>query len=289
MNNYNADRLAYVSLLHNGNPKPFPLLAIKGGRLRMYCVSPIHCRSFIVGQHEDGRFIITKGNGLSYSTHTFLYTPEMPTDVWGLLRKEDAIRDFYCGQDVQALGIKTNQMECVMELDYPIYIPQTQETINPCILQYSVECPWRIADAGFMNQNQIWDEVHKWDRLNDKGFQEDYLIAANVLIRNLKVMHDNGVLHNALTFENLTWALELLDFELCHTPQHPYSQEDYARHVPDLFDREVIDTYRLIIYIAGVLHQQVDFQFIDNLFMEYGFDLRKYLLPNGVCRKSDKE
>jgi len=59
--------------------------------------------------------------------------------------------------------------------------------------------------------------------------------------------------------------------------------------VPDLFDREVIDTYRLIIYIAGVLHQQVDFQFIDNLFMEYCFDLKKYILPNGVYRKSDKE
>ena len=267
----------------------YPYLFDKNGDKDMYCLSPIHCRSFVVGQHEDGRYIITKGNGLSYSTYPFLYTPEMPGAIWGLLRKEDALRDFNCGQDVQALGIKTNQMECVMELDFPIYIPQTHEMLNPCILQYSVECPWRIADAGFMTQNQIWDEVHKWERLNDKGFPEDYLIAANVLIRNLKIMHDNGVLHNALTFENLTWALELLDFELCHTPQHPYSKEDYARHVPDLFDREVIDTYRLIIYIAGVLHQLVDFEQIDNMFAEYGFDLNKYVLPNGESRKSDEE
>lgn len=266
----------------------YPILLSEEGNHRILNISPIHCRSFIVGQHEDGRYIVTKGNGLSYSTHTFLYTPEMPTDVWGLLRKEDALRDFYCGQDVQALGIKTNQMECVLELDCPIYIPQTQETLNPCLLQYSVECPWRIADAGFMTQEQIWDEVHKWERLNYKAFQEDYLIAANVLIRNLRTTHDNGVLHNALTSENLTWALELLDFELCHTPQHPYSQEDYARHVPDLFDREVIDTYRLITYIAGVLQQLVDFQTVDNLFAEYGFDLNKYVLPTtSIQRRND--
>lgn len=242
----------------------------------MFCLSPIHCRSFIVGRHEDGRYIITKGNGLAYSTHTFLYTLEMPTDVWGLLRKEDALRDFYCGQNVQALGIKTNQMECVIELDYPIFIPQTQETLNPYILQYSVECPWRIADAGFMTKDQIWAEVAKWERMNDKYFQEDYLIAANVLIRNLRTLHDNGVLHNALTYENLTWALELLDFELCHTPQHPYTQEDYIRHVANLYDREIIDTYKLINYIAGVLHQSVDYKVVDNLFLEYGFDLAKF-------------
>jgi len=85
-----------------------------------------------------------------------------------------------------------------------------------------------------------------------------------------------------LTYENMTWALELLDFEMCHTPQHPYTKEDYVRHVPDLFDREVIDTYKLINYIAGVLYQQVDFQLIDKMFSEYGFDLEEYILPNGV-------
>ena len=175
MNKLETIVFPYVILLQNANAQPYPLLKNNGGRLSMYCLSPIHCRSFVVGQHEDGRYIVTKGNGLSYSTHTFLYTPEMPTDVWGLLRKEDALRDFHCGQDVQALGIKTNQMECVMELDCPIYIPQTKETINPCILQYNVECPWRIADAGFMTPKQIWDEVQKWERTISKLPLTDFL------------------------------------------------------------------------------------------------------------------
>lgn len=258
----------------------YPYLVGERTAKDMYCLSPIHCRSYVVGRHENGRYIVSKGNGLSYSQYRFLYTPEMPTDVWGLLLKEDALRDFFCGQDVQALGIKTNHMECVLELDYPIYIPQTDKMLSPVLLQYNVECPWRIADAGFMKPQQIWDEVTKWDRLNDKNYQEEYLIAANVLIRNLRTMHDKGILHNALTYENLTWALELLDFELCHTPQHPYTKEDYVRHLPTLFDREVIDTYKLINYIAGVLFQPVDYSKVNALFYEYGFDLAKYKVRN---------
>lgn len=277
LNKFFASEIGYICI-ENETMSVYPYVIDDQGDKEIYNLSPIHCRSYVVGQHKNGRYVITKGNGLSYTSYRFIYTPETSKDVLGLLLKEDALRDFYCGQDVQALGIKTNQMECVMELNFPIYIPQTKETLNPCILQYNVECPWRIADAGFMTQEQIWNEVHKWERLNDKAIQEDYLIAANVLIRNLRILHDNGVLHNALTTENLTWALELLDFELCHTPQHPYSKEDYARHVPDLFDREVIDTYRLIIYIAGVLNQQVDFKSVDIMFAEYGFHLQKYVL-----------
>lgn len=150
-----------------------------------YSLSPIHCRSFIVGCHNDGRYIVSKGNGLAFSKHSFMYTPEMPTDVWGLLLKEDALRDFNCGQDVQAMGIKTNQMECVLELDYPIIIPQTEKKYKPVLLQYSVKCPWRIADAPFAPKKIIYEEVSKWHLFNKKGFHQEYLIAADLLV-NIK-------------------------------------------------------------------------------------------------------
>lgn len=276
MNIY-ASLSSYIIIVEN-SCNPFPYLRTKDGDKEMWCISPIHGRSFVVGRHDDGRYIVSKGNGLAYTQHTFLYTPEMPTDVWGLLLKKDALRDFYCGQDVQALGIKTNQMECVMELDLSIHIKQTNVDIKPCLLQYSVECPYRIADAGFMDRSQIMQEVEKWQKFNGKGYNLNHLIAADVLINNLRIMHDNGVLHNALTYENLTWALELLDFELTHTPQHPYDNEDYIRHVPTLFDREIIDIYKLIIYIAGVLREEVDYKMIDAMFLEHGFDINKYTL-----------
>ena len=252
---------------------PYPYLIMTTGNIIIHSVSPLHGRSFVVGKHYDGRYIVTKGNGLCYSQHTFLYTTEMPTDVWGLLLLEDALRDYNCCQDVQALGIKTNQMECVMELDYPIYIAQTDTTIKPAILQYNVECPYRISDAAFMERSQIDDEVKKWRQYNHKGYTQNYLIAAEVLISNLRTMHDHEVLHNAINEQNYTWALELLDFELCRTPQHPYNNTDYERHVPSLYSREVIQTYVIINYIAGVLREDADFRKIDNLFREYGYDI----------------
>ena len=152
----------------------FPYLRSENGNKTMWQVSPLHGRSFVVGRHEDGRYIVSKGNGLCYSQYPFLYTPEMPTDVWGLLLKEDALRDFYCCQDVRALGIKTNRMECVLELDYPIHIEKTGADLKPYLLQYSVECPYRICDAVFMEREQIEAEVAKWQQYNESGWQQNH-------------------------------------------------------------------------------------------------------------------
>lgn len=282
MKKITASEVCYKTLEQvEGSTMYYPLLKHPDGKIIMQSVSPLHGRSFIVGQRVDGRYIVTKGNGLCYSTQTFLHTPEMPSDVWGLLLKEDALRDYHCCLDVQSLGIKTNQMECVLELDYPIYIAQTGTTIKPVILQYNVECPYRICDAVFMERSQIDDEVAKWQQYNHKGYSQNHMIAAEVLINNLRTMHDHDVLHNAIHEQNYTWALELLDFELCRTPQHPYMKEDYERHVPDLYSREVIQTYVIINYIAGVIREKVDFKAIDNLWRDYGFDLNG-LTPNRI-------
>ena len=255
--------------------KAYPYLRCEQGIKTVLSVSPLHGRSFIVGRHDDGRYIVSKGNGLCYSQYPFLYTPDMPTDVWGVLLKEDALRDFHCGQDVQALGVKTNQMECVLELDYSIHIKETGVDLKPCLLQYIVECPYRISDAAFMEKEQIEAEVTKWQQYNRSGWRKSHLIAAEMLIRNLRIMHDHEVLHNAIHEQNYTWALELLDFELCRTPQHPYEKADYERHVPSLYNREVIQTYVIINYIAGVLREDIDYKQIDGLFFDYGFNLEK--------------
>lgn len=276
MKRIRSNKESYTIVKQRGNYICFPYLINNNGGKDIYCISPLHGRSFVVGQNDDGRYIVTKGNGLCYSQYPFIYTPDTTADVWGLLLKEDALRDYYCCQDVQALGIKTNQMECVMELDYPIYIPQTKTTIKPNILQYNVECPYRICDAPFMDKTQIEAEVAKWQQYNCKGYLQSHMIAAEILIGNLRTMHDHEVLHNAIHEQNYTWALELLDFELCRTPQHPYEKADYERHVPTLYSREVIQTYVIINYIAGVLREEADYAAIDALFAEYGFDLSRF-------------
>lgn len=273
MKEYSAVRCAFDYVFCSNNCTPYPLLRFAAGKEKIFAVSPLHGRSFVVGQRNDGRYTVSKGNGLCYSEYLFLNTPETQLDVWGLLLMKDALRDYYCCQDVQALGIKTNQMECVLELDYPIYIAQTDTIVKPVLLQYNVECPYRICDAPFMERSQIEAEVAKWQQYNSKGYSKSHEIAADILIGNLRTMHDHEVLHNAIHEQNYTWALELLDFELTRTPQHPYEKEDYERHAPSLYNREVIQTYVIINYIAGVLREKVNFADIDRMWRDHGFDI----------------
>lgn len=275
---FRGRKAAFLSISKTGDQfKHFPYLRSKNGDKEMLCPSPLHGRSYIVGKTDNGRYVVSKGNGLSYTHHSVLHTGEFYDGTWGLLLRQDAERDFFMGQEIEALGIKTNHMEYVLELDVEVALPNGHK-IKPVLLQYDVECPYRICDAAFMTQEQIQTEVSKWQWMNERGFDKAYMIAANVLIHNLRILHDHKILHNAISEQNYTWALELLDFELACSPKHPYTNEDDMRHVKDLFPREIIQTYVIINYIAGVLREEIDFAEVDALFAEYGFDLKQFAL-----------
>lgn len=278
MNKYNATKEQYEIILSNGNDcEIYPLLrSIDKCDANMYLVSPLHGRSYVVGKN-DNRYVVSKGNGLSYSKYQFLNTKELGTDSWGLLLIQDAKRDFIVGNEVRALGLKTNHMEYVLEIqEYVCFQDGTK--LKPVLLQYSVECPYRISDAPFMVNGEIGKWTSAWHSMCEKQYEYYYLMAAEVLIRNLRILHSNGILHNAISAQNYTWALELLDFELAHSPKYPKTSEDARRHIPILFDREVIHTYEVIINIAGCLHEQADFNKIDKMFEDYGFDLKSYTI-----------
>lgn len=278
MNKVRASESPYrIILLKDEKYEVFPYLRNPNGDKEMFCVSSHHGRSYIVGKTNDDRFVVNKGNGLSYSQYQFIQTGEFGDDALGLLLKKDAERDFIIGQEIEALGIKTNHMEYVIELLWEITLINGHQ-VRPILLQYDVECPYRICDAAFMTQEEIHREVTKWERMNERYFDKAYMIAANVLIRNLRILHDHNILHNAIHEQNYTWALELLDFELACSPAHPYTSEDDMRHVKDLYPREIIQTYVIINYIAGVLREEIDFAEVDALFAEYGFDLKQFAL-----------
>ena len=116
-------------------------------------------------------------------------------------------------------------MEYVLRIEKEIEIDCTGEKLKPTLLQYNVECPYRICDFPFMTIDQVNYELEKWGSLNNRGFEKKHLIAAEVLISNLRILHDHNILHNAIHFQNYTWALELLVFELARTNTYPYPNE----------------------------------------------------------------
>lgn len=269
---YNFSVLAEVDWDY-GEAYPF-LRDPDGTGERLIIVSPDHGRSYIVGQNDaEDRCIISKGNGLSYTQHPFLNTHEFGDETWGLLLRRDALRDFHNGQVAASMGIKTNRMHCVLELDRPIKLGA--ETIKPVLLQYDVECPYRISDAAFYDKSFFEEYYEKWSFPGVPESAPRHLVAAHILAWNLSTMHNAGFLHNAITVQNYTWALELLDFELSSSKEYPYDSAADRGKSALLFNREVIYTYQIVNYIAGVLSEDIDYKTIDDIFMSYGFDLSK--------------
>lgn len=56
MKGYNTS-FEYTILSRNGDNKVYPYIFSQDGDKDMYCLSPIHCRSYVVGRHENGRYI----------------------------------------------------------------------------------------------------------------------------------------------------------------------------------------------------------------------------------------
>ncbi len=251
---------------------PFPYLRDCSGTENMVCISPHHGRSFIVSK-ENERFIVSKGNGLSYTQYTYLHSGEFDENTWGILLENDAIRDFEIGQEIRDLGIKTNIMQYVIKLEHEIRLTDGH-TLYPVLLQYSVECPYRIYDTPYMDKNDVYKEVEKWEKYNAKGHRQSYLVAAEVLVNNLKILHSNQILHNAIHPQNYTWALELLDFEISHSPKYPYTQTEDLDVVKKLFPREIIQTYDVINHIAASLGETINHAELEDLFLRHGFKIK---------------
>lgn len=216
--------------------------------------------------HED-EWVIGKGNGLSYTTHSRLLTSLVNSETWGGLSLDNALRDFDIGNEVRRLGIKTNRMHCVLSLDKTTV--QNGEEKQAALLQYSVECPYRISDIGFMPKSLLVKTVQKW---GGEGHCR-HLRAADILVGNLRVLHDHHIMHNAMHPQNYTWALELLDFEVSRSDNLPYASSDYESFVPMLIEAEVIQTYEIINFIAWCLEEQPDDRAIEKIFSKHNFDL----------------
>lgn len=249
----------------------YPLLRNDGGEESMYCVSPIHGRSFVMKQRHETDWVVSKGNGLSYSTQPFVISDINDTYIWGALPLEAAMRDYKIGEEIRNLGIKTNKMECVLDLEKTIGI--NEQNFRAALLQYSVECPYRICDIAFAPHTIIEVAIKSWDSPHSHNYR--YQDAAEILIRNLKILHSNSIMHNSMHTQNYTWALELLDFEASRTNKYPYSNLEYEQHVPQLIKAEIVQTYEIINYIAWCLGEPIDYAIIDSIFTEYGFNIGK--------------
>lgn len=251
----------------------YPFVRNDDGELNMEIISPNHGRSFLLKKNNDFQWVIGKGNGLSYSTQTSLITSLYDSDTWGRLSLKQAIRDFDIGIEIAALGIKTNRMEYVLSLPFNVIFNGKEG--KAALLQYSVECPYRIVDFAFIPKQLLNAHITNWKPIQDMDMDvPKHLIASDRLFYNLSLLHKYGVLHNAITPQNYTWALELVDFEASHTPNTPFGTKQYQSYIPMLMDMEIIQTYEIVNYIAWCLNEECDYTAIERIMSSYGFSLK---------------
>ncbi len=235
--------------------------------------SPLHGRSLIADYNsKNKRYTITKGNGLTYFPWEFVYTGEMEDLNWGYLNKKDAIRDYLGGNFIKKLGILTNEMEAVYALKIEtLKNSESNFKIQPIILQYTVSCPYRIADIPFLSKKIINKYTKNWSDLFGYKSKNLHCIAANVLLKNIKIMHEENVLHNAISSQNYTLLLELVDFELARTPATPYESQIDEILFEKLKNREVIQSLEIVNQIAFYFNETIDFVEMNQIMHEYGF------------------
>ncbi len=166
-------------------------------------------------------------------------------------------------------------MEYVLELEENVMLTNGYYT-KPILLQYTVECPYRICDFDLMEKEEFKDVVKKWEYLNDKGYEFSHLIAADILVHNMRIMQDNNILHSPEHIHKYTWALELLDLETVD------AQESHAEvgrgAIKDLLSCEVSSICEIIGHVAKCLREQIDVEKVNAIFKEYGFDFAEYKL-----------
>lgn len=239
------------------------------GNCCILCVSPYHGRSFVLNRASEDCWIIGKGNGLSYTTRSYILTSHINGETWGGLTIDNALRDFRIGNEIRKFGVKTNIMHGVLALDRTIV--QDGKEKQAALLQYSVECPYRISDFGFILRSELDRYVSKWNA----SPSHKYLYAAEVLVRNLRLLHDHHVMHNAMYPQNYTWALELLDFEASRTDTYSYDNPYYEACVPMLLEAEIVQTFEIINYIAWCLGETPNYPAIESIFGNYGYRLNE--------------
>lgn len=241
--------------------------------LKLYSPSPIHGRSIVVDyDKETKRYIITKGNGLTYFPFGFVSTQELEGHAWGYLSKKDAERDFLSGEYINSLGILTNQMEAVYSLEKQTIKSLDQKyELEPYILQYNVECPYRIADLPYISNNLKNKFIKTWATKTKSNYTDYHCIAADIMLSNTHIMHSNGVLHNAIHNQNYTLSLELLDFELARTPNSLYENSIDEEKYEILQKREIIQSLEIVNYIAFHFKENVNSKVLKLIMEKYGY------------------
>lgn len=222
--------------------------------------SPWHGRSVSICK-SNKKWIVIKGAGCPYMKYPYTITPENKNRYWGLITKDECLREYYFMNKVNSLGVKTSTFLSINKL-----IGDFKTSIQPYNLIYSLETPLRLIDLDFLNPEQ--KKLIKNKLLNKSKYKKLHLHFIDVISEYLLTLYSNGIIHNSLSTHNITLSLELIDFEASFE-RETCEEGEFNKLIP----REIVQLREIGFSIAYWFEEKYNINDVEDIIHSKRFDL----------------
>lgn len=185
-------------------------------------LSPFHGRSLCIYHKEFGRISI-KGGGWTLGPINFHPSPKDKQMYFGLYSLKDGLREWEVNQFLRfhkvhathVLGLASFNPE---GLANPLLF-QDGSPVEPSLLFTQSQSPWRVADLVWLSPNELTQVVEEVCTI--KAWRSEHFIEhfCQQLASTMAHYHRLGCINDSLSWDNVTLAAEITDFEWFTTPE----------------------------------------------------------------------
>lgn len=235
-------------------------------RSDVFSISPVHGRS-AVHVDRDYNFTSIKGSGWSFGGPLVLQSPKDPELYFGLYGQKVGIREVDVSNRLRSAGIRcgrSSALTLIADESYRELCFLNGSRVNPALLYTEILYPLRVADLAFLDPIDRLlaiseaGEKMKFIFNSARDFVIEFICALADTVQNI---HRLGGVYDSLTYDNVTLAAEIVDFEWFYLPGFPN---------PDgSTDQELCQRQKKVkIYIIEVSYQLAALLNVDLSFFE---------------------
>ena len=223
-------------------------------RSDVYNISPFHGRSALY--ESDGEYVYIKGTGWTFGGASVVTSPKDPGLVFGLYDKKFAEREFEVSKVLNSHGIRACRV-----LGYGSLEEVSHSNVEAAQLFVSTLYPLRVADLSFVPsldiREKFVEDVARLCKLSKSTL--DYFVYWFVesLSGSIIQLHSMGGACDSLTYDNVTLAGELVDFEWLFVPGIPTPDGNADIFIEERQKKAAIYTCEIGFYLANFLDVRI--------------------------------
>jgi hypothetical protein len=218
-------------------------------------ISPLHGRSAWLRHPEIGHVAI-KGLGWTLGPVARFPSPKDSQLYFGLYALRDGHREWEVSE-----FLASNQVRATRVLGLASYPCDSKNAprfldgslIEPCLLYSHSISPWRVADLTWLTPTErylVVNEVAEKCGWRPDTFIEDFCLR---LASSMAHYHRLGCINDSLSYDNLTLAAEITDFEWVTTPAQKLPDGSQYEDADTRLRKEAIYAYEIGCQLAHAL------------------------------------